>query len=232
MSWIRRVVERLARGRKLKRTLPNGVPFYVSPDAQLKYLKRSFDDDLIQLANDHVDANSVVWDVGSNCGVFAFSAAKAKQVVAVEADPFLSHILQESIAINGLPVSLVSAAAWSSRGVAEFTIARRGRASNHLASVAGRSQSGGERARIMVPTLALDDMLETFMAPTFIKIDVEGAETEVLRGASKVLRECQPTVYLEIGEESFEGCSLLLKEAGYEMSNVGGMNWMCTPKKG
>ena len=85
---LRTIAERLMRNRKVRRRLPNGVQIYLSPDSQLKYLKRTFDTDLSELASKFVNASSAVWDVGANCGVMAFSAKGARQIVAIEADPF------------------------------------------------------------------------------------------------------------------------------------------------
>ncbi len=141
MSIVRTIAERLSRNRLVRRKLPNGVAFYVTPDSQLKYLKRSFDEDLIRLAADRVDSKSAVWDVGANCGVFAFSCAHAREIVAIEADPFLCATLQRSVSLNGVPVAIVSGAVSSSVSLAEFSIASRGRASNFLTYVGGRSQT-------------------------------------------------------------------------------------------
>ncbi|HEY8138457.1 MAG TPA: hypothetical protein VIF61_11475, partial [Methylocystis sp.] len=74
-AMFRSIVERLMRNRRIKRRLPNGVPIYLSPDSQLKYLKSNFDIDLSEMAEKFVTNSSVVWDVGANCGVMAFNAA-------------------------------------------------------------------------------------------------------------------------------------------------------------
>lgn len=229
MSTIRAIIETIARGRKIKRRLPNGINLFVSPDSQLKYLKSNFDPDLIEFAEKHVSPETVVWDVGANCGVFAFSCAAAKQVVAIEADPFLTNLIQETSMMNGVPIVLIGAAASSETGIAEFTIARRGRASNHLSSVSGRSQTGGERARMLVPTVTLDMLLDKLLAPSVIKIDVEGAETQVLEGAQRILNEIRPTLYLETGEESHDECVRILESANYRLSKGAEMNWLCIP---
>ena len=226
---LRTIIERLSRDRKIRRTLPNGVPIYVTPDSQLKYLKPEFDLDLVRLAAERVDAQSAVWDIGANCGVFAFSARHARQVVAVEADPFLCSLLQRSVAMNGAPVAIVTAAAFSSAGLAEFSIAARGRASNFLTSVGGRSQTGGERGRLMVPTIRLDDLLAYFSPPTFVKVDVEGAETEVLRGATQILRDARPVFYLEVGSDTADACEAILRTANYRIDRGTQMNWLAEP---
>ena len=79
MTILRSLLEKAVRGKMVKRRLPNGAKIYVSPDSQLKYLKRKFDTDLTELAKSHVNSQSVVWDVGANCGVLAFSSAGARQ---------------------------------------------------------------------------------------------------------------------------------------------------------
>lgn len=227
---LRSALEAVGRGRKIKRQLPNGVKLYVSPDSQLKYLSKLFDIDLVSIAKEQISEKSVVWDIGANCGVFSFSSSLARQVVAVEADPFLCCLIQDSISMNGIPILLVSAAASSSYGIAEFSIAKRGRASNHLSFVSGSSQTGGERSRILVPTITLDGLLDSVLPPTFVKIDVEGAEVEVLNGARRLLREVRPVIYLETVQVTHAACALILEDAGYTLTKGAEMNWLCTPQ--
>jgi hypothetical protein len=53
-------------------------------------------------------------------------------------------------------------------------------------------------------------------APDFVKIDVEGAEESVLRGADRLLREARPTLLTEVRVgESCEHVPALLRERGY-----------------
>ena len=169
------------------------------------------------MAEKFVTNSLVVWDVGANCGVMASNAAKARQILAIEADPFLAHLIQESVALNGVPVTVVAAAAFSRPSLAEFSIARRGRASNYLTAVGGHSQAAGERSRIVVPTITLDSLLEHFDPPTFIKIDVEGAEVEVLEGAKSIFSEARPIFYFEAGSSTADRCDQIFASAGYKV---------------
>jgi FkbM family methyltransferase len=224
---IRRLVERLSRGVVIKRRLPSsvgGLPLYVSPDAQLKYLKlgsNAFDPGLLRLATDQVLPDSVVWDVGANVGVFTFAAAgiaSAGQVIAIEADPWLAALLRRTSALpeyGSRRVNILSAALSDKNGVSEFVIAQRGRASNYLANAGGWTQTGGIRERFHVATLTIDTLLDQFPPPTFVKIDVEGAEVMVLRGASKLLREVKPTLYVEVGSKNFDAVTQLLHSFEY-----------------
>jgi FkbM family methyltransferase len=224
---IRRLAERLSRGIVIKRRLPasvGGLPVYVSPDAQLKYLKlgnKAFDASLLQLARDQVLQESVVWDVGANVGVFTFAAAGiacAGQVIAIEADPWLGALLRRTLALpeyGSRRVAVLSAALSDKNGVSEFVIAQRGRASNYLVKAGGWTQTGGIRERLHVATLTIDTLLDQFPPPTFVKIDVEGAEVMVLRGASKLLRDVKPTLYVEVGGENSDSVTQLLHSFGY-----------------
>jgi FkbM family methyltransferase len=69
-----------------------------------------------------------------------------------------------------------------------------------------------------VPTLSLDDACLTDVAA--IKIDVEGAELEVLRGALMTLRRWRPALSIEIEERHRVGSTRsvpeLLNQLGYE----------------
>ncbi|MEO7657690.1 MAG: FkbM family methyltransferase [Sphingomicrobium sp.] len=202
-----------------------------SPDAQLKYLAGRFDEDLIELARRSVSPGMIVWDIGANCGTFAFSCDLAAQVVAVEADPFLVTLLRRSAAGARVPVSVLEAAVSDTVGTAEFSVAARGRASNHLTVVAGYSQSGGERSRVEVRTVTLDSMIDEWGRPDFIKMDIEGAEQMALKGAERLLSEVRPAIYLEVSDETQASLRTTLEQAHYAIEERGG-NWLAVPMPG
>lgn len=211
MKILRTIIERISRGKVLKRTISvsgQSTPLYVSPDVQLKYLKSgsgAFDQDLIQIAERFLAEDSTVWDIGANVGVFTFSSAAVASkgtIVAVEADIWLASVLRRSARLDeyiGSDIRVLPAAMSEADGTAKFIIASRGRASNALESAGGRSQMGGIREEQYVPTLRLDTLLSSMPNPDFIKIDVEGAEFMVLKGASRIVTEIRPVFYIEVG---------------------------------
>ena len=81
MKIIRTIIERLSRGKVIKRKIyvkGNTIPLLVSPDAQLKYVKfwkNAFNSDLINIAERFLNEESNVWDIGANVEVFTFPAA-------------------------------------------------------------------------------------------------------------------------------------------------------------
>jgi FkbM family methyltransferase len=224
---LRTVLERLSRGRILKRRLPSRfgrIPIFVSPDARLQYLKYgegAFDAALLRLASEQVRNDSVIWDIGANCGVFAFAAASIAiegEVLAVEADPWLSGLLSKSAGLQEnahLKVKVLSAAISDRIGKSTFLIANRGRASNSLEESQGRSQASGSRERIEVPVLTLDSLLDKYSRPTVIKIDIEGAEGAAMRGAGKILRDVRPIIHIETGNESADEVTDHLRRNNY-----------------
>jgi len=224
---LRTLIEKLSRGKIIKRRLPSRfgrTPFYVSPDAQLKYLKvgeNAFDPELLKIAEEEIDSHSVVWDIGANVGVFSFAAAfraRNGSVLAVEPDLWLAQMIRKSIALKEnsiLDVQVLPTAISNKNGAATFLIASRGRASNSLESVGGSSQMGGVRERVTVPTLTLDKLMQDFPLPDFVKIDVETAEKLVLEGSKQLMADVKPTFYIEVGSESSQAVTKIFRDNGY-----------------
>ena len=61
---------------------------------------------------------------------------------------------------------------------------------------------------LMVETACIDTLVESrqIKPPDFVKIDVEGAELEVLQGMERVLRQWGPTLIIEVDDETAAGC--------------------------
>jgi FkbM family methyltransferase len=68
---------------------------------------------------------------------------------------------------------------------------------------------------IFVPSFNLDYIIEIFENVSVIKIDVEGFEIQVLKGAEKFLNKFKPAI--EIFPCNFEKCNELLNLYGYKL---------------
>jgi FkbM family methyltransferase len=176
-------------------------------------------------AAEFVRAGDVVWDIGANVGLFTFAAAHMAgptgRVIAIEADGFLADLIRRSHRSFGSQTELevICAAISDSCGIATFDIASRGRSTNHLHSLEGSTQTGGTRHSVTVATLSLDQLLDQLPAPRVLKIDVEGAELNVLRGASRLLSTVRPVILCEV---SSNGSTIadLLHTNGYELFDL------------
>jgi FkbM family methyltransferase len=228
ISIIRQTVEQLARDKRMRRHLPSGFgrrPIWVSPDARLRFLKpgdSAFDLELLAIARRLVRSGDNVLDVGANVGEFALAAAhmcgRAGHVLAVEADPFLASLIQRTSqepANSEVRLEVICAAATNVTGIARFHIAGRGRAANALEQT-GSTQMGGVRRSFWAPTLTVDALVESWEALRLIKIDVEGAELQVLEGAKRTLKSQRPLLLFEASLH-IPRIERLLKDLGYQL---------------
>jgi len=149
---------------------------------------------------------AVALDVGANVGAYTLLLGQwvrpGGRVFAFEPAPEAYGGLTAHVRLNGLGdgVTCVRAAVSSSTGTATLTVDGLSGANRLDASATG------ER----VETVTLDDFCRREgVRPSFIKIDVEGAELDVLRGARETIREggaglalfveMHPTIWREMG---------------------------------
>ncbi|MGH9423115.1 MAG: FkbM family methyltransferase, partial [Thermoanaerobaculia bacterium] len=81
----------------------------------------------------------------------------------------------------------------------------------------GRLAAGGN---VSIKTASLDDLLsdKIVRVPTFIKMDIEGAETDALRGAATLLGSTGLTIVLSThGHEQQEQCWSILQNANFNI---------------
>jgi FkbM family methyltransferase len=126
-------------------------------------------------------------DVGASVGLHTLALARAVgqtgRVDAFEAEPRLQPYLQRTLAVNGLgQVHLHNMAVGAKDGTASFQVAR----------TIGHSSLYGlgddeVRDQVTVQLRQLDSVSDVMAPIDVIKIDVEGAELDVIRGAKKIL---------------------------------------------
>lgn len=224
---LRSVAERASHRVVVRRRLPppfTGARIYVSTEGGLRYLALSMaevDPALLRLVAEVVRPGDTVWDIGANMGLFSFAAAVAAgpagRVLALEPDTDLAGMLRRSAAGNTghAPVEVLPAAVSDELSIARFHIARRNRATSHLAGF-GTAMAGGVRSTRLVPTVTLDWLGVRFPVPDVLKVDVEGAELAVLSGATQVLAH-SPTVICEVSAQNTTAVSDVLTGCGYSL---------------
>jgi FkbM family methyltransferase len=202
---------------------------FVSGSAGLKYLARPMDridPSLCSLAAEFARPGSVVWDIGANVGLFAFSAAHHAgpegRVVAFEPDSWLVQLLRRSVSIqpaSSAPVEVVPVAVAQECDLRTFNLSSRSRATNALSGYGSR-EAGPVRESQTVPVVSLDWCAKRRPLPDVIKIDVEGAELEVLTGARYVLEVRRPVILCEVSTRNSAEVTALLKDMGYRIFNA------------
>jgi FkbM family methyltransferase len=142
----------------------------------------------------------IVIDVGANMGVHTIPLAKelarqGRRMLSFEPQPVIFQQLCANLALNGLMnVLALPYACGSTSGVVSFAPPDYANQGN-FGGIAMSAQ-GGISAVMTAPCHTLDEIVQEAQV-TLIKIDVEGFELEVLKGAKNVLNHFHPVLYVE-----------------------------------
>ena len=180
-----------------------------------------------------VGEGDVVLDVGAEHGLYSYHLARlvgrAGGVYAFEPIPATFRRLRRIGGILRLrSVEYVQKACGDSSGVHSFCvpIAPSGVALTGYAHLAGRQNdtlaesSFWDRTQfVRAELIRLDDFLPEHGEVTFLKIDVEGAEFLVLKGACRLIERCRPTILCEVVPHFMEA---------YGVSVVEFLNYLAT----
>lgn len=173
------------------------------------------------------------FDVGAHQGWMSLVAAKRVgrrgKVVAFEPSPALVGVLKYHERVNRMSQLEVVAKAVADVSLARvpFHIVDGGNSYlNSLVGNVGRDVAGDRSSWIQVETVTLDTFWRNSgLEPAVIKIDVEGAELSVLRGADALLQACHTTLIVAVhptwmpqGQKA-EDVFTLLQKHGYRISD-------------
>jgi FkbM family methyltransferase len=163
----------------------------------------------------NVERGDVVYDVGAHVGYYTMLAATragpSGHVWAFEPVPQNFAFLQQHLTLNQ-----VTNATCLQTAVADRSGKRQFRMGGTRST--GRLSSKGDLA---VSTTSLDELRERELAPLpqLIKIDVEGAELDVLQGASHLLKHSHPKLYVAThGELLHTACTEFLTGLNYQVT--------------
>lgn len=181
--------------------------------------------------------SGVFIDVGAHIGKYTVPAAfeRPTTVIAIEPDPFNFELLEENISRNMLSnVIPINKGAYSSAGKIPFYTTEAGEGMHSIY----RQPESRQEATIEVDTLDhIFDELQLNKPVTLIKIDVEGAEYEVLKGAEKILQQFHPDLIIEVWRDSPQRMAQIkdhLQRFGYESAlylDSENVLFVCTTKK-
>lgn len=193
------LLDALAFGRGIPRCI-NGEPV-VWLDPACRFLDNSYEPEVCTWLKAHIKPGDVVLDVGAQIGLYAIFFARwvgeGGRVVAFDPSPDAQKLMQRHVRENRLGdrISLVGSAVGAEDGMAVFQAAGAD-AQNSLVS---RSGDTVRRKSIQVPISRLDSYCSSHqIRPNVIKIDTEGWELPILRGAGQLLRDESITWVVEM----------------------------------
>lgn len=140
----------------------------------------------------------VALDVGANIGIWAHEMRRyASNVHAFEPNPKLFAMLKAGMATKNVSLHPIALSDCTGNSQLMVPKGRRGY-SNYSATLSHGTVHGAEYRTTKVPTSRLDDL--NICNVGFIKIDVEGHEMEVIRGAVNTIASCRPNMIIEMEE--------------------------------
>jgi FkbM family methyltransferase len=180
----------------------SGAQFAVAPTDLGTYFAmlnngRQYPAHVLETCKRHLREGDVMYDIGANIGYITVEIAHhfsgRVEVVAFEPQPELANAIAVSAALNGVSsVTVFDTLLGEGEGTADlFLVGNSAHASTKARALGAK--------RVERPVTTLDALLQrqSLRPPTLMKIDVEGSELSVLRGAQRTLREHQPYLLFE-----------------------------------
>jgi FkbM family methyltransferase len=193
---LRRLRVALSRGEPfIHRRL--GLPFPCfpnRPESLELFLQGGADAFELTLMREWMEAGDTSIDVGANLGIYACIAAhsvgKSGLVMAVEASPVLAEQIAETARVLAFDnVHVCQACAGDFAGETEFYVASTEPSTGKQSIHVERGAEAGY-TKILVKIDTLDHLWPAPLQgkpPTFVKMDIEGAEVSALRGAGTLV---------------------------------------------
>jgi FkbM family methyltransferase len=192
-----------------------------------------WEEDVLDACLRVIQPGDVFYDIGAHAGIVTLDVAQtfgeAVTVHAFEPQPTLARSLTVSIALNEFThVHLHQTLLGEEPGMADLFVADHAIHSSLISREAGA-------ARLACPMETLDRLVAagSLPVPTVMKIDVEGAELRVLRGARETLRARPPVIIFEADENMArfgythrELFGLLGEFADYSFHRIDGSAWV------
>jgi len=188
-----------------------------------------------------INDQSIFWDIGSNIGLFSLQAASLNGKCKIysfepESQNFASlckniwlnefkNVEAHNIAVSGKDRSLEL----SKLFISEM------RAGSALHNVGERSSwhAGSPVFKQNCYCVSVDDLVEKYglLPPTIVKLDVDGIEMDILRGAERAMKSSIKSILVEVDEadseevremvEFMEGSGFVVSEKSNRMSRIG-----------
>lgn len=188
-------------GLDLRQVAIGGRPFVlVSDDNYLSGLGEDFEPESVRLFDSLVQPEDTVLDVGANIGCTSlYFGSRAQRVHAFEPSARTFAFLRRNVERSGLDrIHLHPLGLGDENRQLTLTVAPADRSGGFVSDRVRPSGSGHEQEPVSIRRLD-DVMVEKGIdSADLLKIDVEGFEGRVLRGAVRTLREHRPLVVAEL----------------------------------
>jgi FkbM family methyltransferase len=202
-----------------------GLAFELNPRWERHLWEGQHELKVQQTITERLAPGDVFYDIGAGFGFYSCLAARLRvQVFAFEPDDANAQSLLRQAELNtlGPSIKLVKLAVVAKSGLTNFEPApqERGHGNGQVTGLVNPNFSS-----VNVPCTSLDDFILQNPLPNLIKIDVEGAESEVLSGAEELFRRGRPVVLCEVHDAAnARYVSAWLDKRSYSVQFIGVSN--------
>lgn len=184
----------------MEKTIKVGIKYYsiTSDDDYLNSMGNNFEPHMVQLFRALIGSDDVVADIGANIGLTSLLfSSLAQKVFAFEPSPSTYRILTGNLAKAGVTnVEAINLGLGQKTESLTITFARNNRSGGYVSDKI-RPETGHVTEEIQIDTLD-SYFSDNEIAPSFLKVDVEGFEQNVIRGGRVFLKKNKPTVVMEM----------------------------------
>lgn len=160
--------------------------------------------------------SKVFWDLGAHVGYYTllYHAVNPEgKTYAFEPSDVNAQLFQRHMKLNNIQhYQLMEAAVSDKEGMLSFKRTRT--------TVAGKLSDDGD---VKVSVVRLSKLVESksIELPDLVKMDIEGAELQVLRDMQSYFAQHKPTLFVSThGKDVHTGCVSLLREMGYKLKPI------------
>lgn len=194
---------------KINMWLPNALPDEDTVQYSILMTGHFYEEHYLdEVKSKYLKKGMTILDCGANIGNHSIYFAKicdAKKVISFEAVSSTYDILKRNIELNDLSdiVEIRNVALGDGDRNVSMDISRDNLGGSHVVE----NSSGNTRM------VTLDESVNERV--DFMKVDVEGYEYNLLKGAGRILKESRPSMMIEIKKENYSKVDSLLKRYGY-----------------
>ena len=185
-------------GRGVPRRI-NGEPFRF-PARWSRYYESGYERSTFDFLRANCAPGSTALDIGAHIGLFSVVMARlvgpTGRVFGFEPTPFTRKVLEQTVRLNGCEgiVSIRDEAVSKTSGTTTFYDT-----DDPISNANSLVQTERSRTALAVKMVSIDDFVREHCGKIgCIKLDVEGAELQALRGAARTFAESRPVLHLSL----------------------------------
>ncbi|MGH9369573.1 MAG: FkbM family methyltransferase [Thermoanaerobaculia bacterium] len=183
---------------RVRSGLGEGLLLRLSPRWEVSLWQGTYEPEVQRLLDRLLRPGITFYDIGAGIGFYSFVAARrGAQVFAFEPDEKNARYIEEHGRMNGvLPgLQVIHKAVYSRTGEMSLHAARWERGHGNAAVNLDQPAS---TASLRISCVTLDHFAVEHPLPQLLKVDVEGAESEVLKGGTELFSAVRPDLLCEV----------------------------------